>query len=178
MSQSLFLSVLTYEDILTDEECMELYLSGEIKGFNDLYSRYSKRVESYLGKRVFNKDQVQDISQQVFMKFHNSRGSFKSGEKFAPWFFTICHSVMIDYFRKQKIQYQELDFEIKDQETKEFQIEELKNDLNESEYELIYEKFIEGRSYKELREILNTPEATLRKRVSRILAKLKKSAYE
>ena len=53
---------------LPDEELMEFYQDGESMAFEVLYTRYKKRVYSYLYKRVYDKDKIDDIFQKLSLK--------------------------------------------------------------------------------------------------------------
>ena len=134
--------------------------------FNEIYLRYKKRVYGYLMKRV-KTEQSDDLFQQVFSRLHEKRYLFKQGDPFAPWFFTLIKNLVIDFYRKNKIEFVELDSDPEYEESSKVDLELFKK------HEVLYLKFVDGHSYKELEEHFKTPAATLRKRVSRVINKIK-----
>lgn len=81
---------------------MLAYQQGDNAAFNELYERYSGRVYAYLGNRVFNRNERDDLFQAVFLKLHKSRHLFNSTFQFAPWLFTICRTTLLDFLKMRK----------------------------------------------------------------------------
>ena len=87
---------------LSDEELMLAYQAGDTSAFNELYARYSGRVYSFLGKRVFNKNEHDDLFQGIFLKLHKSRHLYVDQYQFAPWLFTICRTSLLDFLKARR----------------------------------------------------------------------------
>lgn len=85
---------------LTDEALMEAYQLGNSEAFVELYGRLSPRVYGYLRNRLPSQVETDDVFQQVFLKFHKSRGSYEKTYSLAPWLYAICRSVLTDHFRR------------------------------------------------------------------------------
>lgn len=68
----------------------------------ELYQRYSGKVEAYIRSRVGNPQDVEDMVSQVFLKVCQNIDRF-SEEKAAhsTWIYAITHNVVIDYYRKR-----------------------------------------------------------------------------
>lgn len=68
----------------------------------ELYQRFSGKVETYIRSRVETPQDVEDMVSQVFLKVCQNIDSF-SGEKAAhsTWIYAITHNVVIDYYRKR-----------------------------------------------------------------------------
>ena len=70
--------------------------------FEELYQKYHQDVFQFLFYMVRNKEQAEDLVQEVYIRvfksFHRFEG--KSSEK--TWLFSIARNVAIDFFRKQK----------------------------------------------------------------------------
>lgn len=70
--------------------------------FDELYDKYHHDVYKFLFYMTKNKEQAEDLTQEVYIRilksFHRFEG--KSSEK--TWIFSIARNVAIDYFRKQK----------------------------------------------------------------------------
>lgn len=91
---------------LTDEQLVELYQFGNNKAFEILLSRYKSKVYTYIFMVVRNRDLAEDIFQDTFIKaiVTIQQGRYVESGKFLPWINRIAHNLIIDYFRKEKIE--------------------------------------------------------------------------
>ncbi|MBK24581.1 MAG: hypothetical protein CME70_11355 [Halobacteriovorax sp.] len=161
---------------LSDEELMKLYQKGESMAFDVIYSRNKGRVYSYLKKRVSDDISVDEIFQNIMIKFHKSRMNYDSKFPLGKWLYTICKSELLDYLKKRKVQFEE----IKDEHLKvsdpnllpEIDLEEFKN-LSEREREAISLRFYSDKDYSEISELLNITETNARKTISRGIKKIR-----
>lgn len=87
---------------LADEQLMKLYQNGHEGAFKVLYERHSAKVFGFLKSRVSNKEKMQEIYQEVFVKIHKSKHLFNDSLPLLPWIFTITRTVLIDELRKNK----------------------------------------------------------------------------
>ncbi len=88
-------------DKISDEDLMRAYQNGDQGAFLELYKRYAPRIYGYILPRVKNRAEGDDLFQQIFMKLHKSRGTYKTELPFAPWIFSICRTVMADFFKQR-----------------------------------------------------------------------------
>ncbi len=89
---------------LTDEELMKSYVKDDTMAFEILYQRYSGKVLGYLLQKTRSKNIAQDLTQDVFLKLHRSRGLYNQDLAFAPWLFTITRSVFLDAVKKRSLE--------------------------------------------------------------------------
>jgi RNA polymerase sigma-70 factor (ECF subfamily) len=61
--------------------------------FEELMRRYQGRLVTILGHLVGNRDQAEDLAQEVFMRVFRARETYVPGAKFATWLFTIANNV-------------------------------------------------------------------------------------
>ena len=87
---------------LEDTKLMELYKNGENMAFEVIYLRHKDRVYSYLDKRLSDKNVIEDIFQNIFVKFHNSRHLYSSEHPLLKWIYTICRSELLDSVKKSR----------------------------------------------------------------------------
>lgn len=90
--------------ILSDQELIRGYLSGDEKSFEILLNRNKDRVFGYIISKVRNENLANDIFQEVFIKVIRTfkNGSYNEEGKFLPWVLTISHNLVVDHFRKAK----------------------------------------------------------------------------
>ncbi|MCF8302167.1 MAG: sigma-70 family RNA polymerase sigma factor [Bacteroidales bacterium] len=90
--------------IVSDQELIRKYLSGNQASLEKLISRHKNRVYAYILMLVKDKQLADDIFQDTFIKVINTlrSGSYKEEGKFIQWVMRIAHNLIIDYFRKSK----------------------------------------------------------------------------
>lgn len=61
--------------------------------FEELVVRYQNRLVAVLDHLVGNRDQAEDLAQEVFLRVFRSRKSYVPTAKFSTWLFTIANNV-------------------------------------------------------------------------------------
>lgn len=163
---------------LDDNKLMELYKSGESMAFEVIYLRYKDRVYAYLNKRVSDKSLIEDIFQNTFVKFHNSRHSYNSEHPLLKWVYTICRSELLDSVkRNNRMKLVSLDEAELITEPKEISdkinLDSVKS-LSENEKQAIKLRYYSEEDFADISRTLKTSEANSRKLVSRGINKLRR----
>jgi len=80
---------------------MELIQQGDKAAFNELYQRYSQRLLYYF-YRMFGGDEekAQDFLQDLFLKIIEKPEQFISKHKFTSWIFTVAHNMCKNEYRR------------------------------------------------------------------------------
>ena len=88
----------------TDEELVALYAMGKDEAFDVLLERYKDRLFSYILYHVRNTDVAEDIFQETFVKaiVTLQQGRYNSDGKFSAWLTRIAHNLVIDQFRQER----------------------------------------------------------------------------
>lgn len=60
------------------------------------------RIRGFVGKRVQNQADADELAQDIFLKMGESLGGLKDDEKLLPWLYRIARNRVIDYYRKKK----------------------------------------------------------------------------
>ncbi len=89
---------------MTDEELVILYSKGENKAFDALLHRYKNRLFSYIYFIVKNTELAEDIFQETFVKaiITIKQGRYTENGKFPAWLSRIAHNLIIDNFRQER----------------------------------------------------------------------------
>jgi len=87
----------------TDEELMTLLKEGDAMAFEAIYQRYHSLLYIYAHKKLHNKEESQDIIQDVLLtvwnkRFENSFDSLKS------YLFTAVRNRALDLFSRKKVE--------------------------------------------------------------------------
>ncbi len=70
--------------------------------FQELYEKYHRDVYQFLFYMVKNKEQAEDLVQEVYIKALKSYEGFQGNSSEKTWLFSIARYTAIDWFRKQK----------------------------------------------------------------------------
>ncbi len=91
---------------LNDNELVQRFIEGDQNSLEILIHRHKNRVYSYILLIVKNQELAEDIFQETFIKVIRSlkRGKYVENGKFVSWVLRISHNLIIDHFRKEKLQ--------------------------------------------------------------------------
>lgn len=68
----------------------------------NLWQEHKTRLRNYIANRVRNRDDVDDILQEVFLKAHTNLHTVKSPGSVSAWLYRIAANAIIDHYRGQK----------------------------------------------------------------------------
>ena len=88
----------------TDEMLVARYAQGENEAFDMLLDRHKERLYTYIYYNVRNTEQAEDIFQETFAKaiVTIQQGRYSESGKFLAWLTRIAHNLIIDYSRQEK----------------------------------------------------------------------------
>lgn len=86
----------------TDEELISRVAEGDRVAFDTLYGRYSTPIYTYLNRLLLDKDMVDELFQEVFIKVFSRAKQFRPTVSFKSWVFTIATNQYRDYYKSLK----------------------------------------------------------------------------
>lgn len=91
---------------LNDNQLVQSFIEGDQNSLEVLIHRHKNRVYSYILLIVKNQELAEDIFQETFIKVIRSlkRGKYVENGKFVSWVLRISHNLIIDHFRREKLQ--------------------------------------------------------------------------
>jgi RNA polymerase sigma-70 factor, ECF subfamily len=182
----------------------EIELLNKIKGnpadFSGIFELYYKPIFGYILRRTGNFDDAADIAADTFFKaFTNIRNFSYRGISIKVWLYRIATNEVNQFYRrnqKHNSLFDRVDFDNKDlfkdylhQDKEELEAELQKHNqfltiqnvlktLPDKYQEVISLKYFEGKENKEIAEILNINEGTLKSLISRGLEKLREKCNQ
>ncbi len=89
---------------MTDEQLALAYIDGNNRAFDELLSRNQDKVFTYIMCIVKNDDLANDLFQETFLKVITKlqNRQYSNTGKLYYWITRIAHNVIIDYYRRQK----------------------------------------------------------------------------
>ena len=89
---------------MTDEELALSYMNGNNRAFDELLSRSQDKIFNYIMYVVKDEDLANDLFQETYLKVITKmqNGRYTDTGKFFWWLTRVAHNVIIDYYRAQK----------------------------------------------------------------------------
>lgn len=89
---------------MTDEELALQYAGGNNRAFDELLSRNQSKLFTYIMFVVRDQEVANDIFQDTFVKVITKlqEGKYTDSGKFSYWITRIAHNVIMDWYRLQK----------------------------------------------------------------------------
>jgi RNA polymerase sigma factor (sigma-70 family) len=176
---------------LSDKALMQKVKFGDIDKLSLLYERYKKPLFAYFFRIIGDKEQSEDLVQTVFYRILKYRKQYRGTGKFTTWMFGIAHNLIADTFRKkQKLPFPKESLEKEQKETqkdvsvlmeKSEQVQMVRLALKKLSFEkreaLVLSKY-HGLKYREIADILNVNENSVKQRVFRAIEELRQVYFE
>jgi RNA polymerase sigma-70 factor (ECF subfamily) len=183
---------------LTDDMLVSLYLEGNNQAFDELLNRHKERLYSYIFFIVRSRDVAEDIFQETFVKaiVTLQQGRYNSDGKFSAWLTRIAHNLVIDQFRQERnenvISNDESEIDLFNNsaysegtiESRMVNIQVLKdvrrlvNCLPDNQREVIYMRYYQSLSFKDIAAITGVSINTALGRVRYAVMNLRRMAEE
>lgn len=180
---------------MDEKKLIKKAVKGDLQAFDTLIREYEVRVYNIALKMVKNEDDAKDVAQEALIKVYRKLKDFNFNSTFSTWIYRITMNTSLDFLRKKK---RELDRVMSNKDegdqveliskvhvtqdtpeqeiVKQEQVQALRQGLdalNTEHKTVILLRDIEGLSYKEIADILETTEGTVKSRLNRGRRKLK-----
>lgn len=95
----------------SDIDIITLVLNGNRQAYSILVERYQNFVFTITLRYLKNREDAEEVAQDVFVKAYRSLADFKGTAKFSTWLYTITTTTCITFLRKKKPEIYSLDNE-------------------------------------------------------------------
>ena len=85
-----------------EKRLVERILAGEAEAFDAFYEEYFPRVYNYTYSKVRDHASAEDLTQEIFVAFVDSLGSFEGKSSLLCWIFSIARNQIHNWFRRNK----------------------------------------------------------------------------
>ena len=174
-----------------DLQLIERCLNGEEAAWEDLIKVHTRRVYSICYRFTGSNQEAQDLSQEVFLRVFRSLKSFRAGQgTFTVWLGRLTRNLLIDHYRRTKLDRSTDSIEdalpvleektalsaradglLAGREASEAlqgALQKLSPELRET----VILRDLEELEYREIAQVLNVPEGTVKSRLNRGRAEL------
>src|ERR687896_1317989 len=157
----------------TDHQLVSAVRAGDDRAFEELYSRYQRRIAAYVCGMVKDYGRAEDITQDVFVSALRRMRQTERPIAFKPWIYEIAKNACIDAYRRQR-RAEEVSYDADDRLTPSDHVRlgapgpepdaavdtKLELDslcgafggLSDSHHEILVLRELEGRTYKDIGE--------------------------
>ncbi|MEX1136400.1 MAG: sigma-70 family RNA polymerase sigma factor [Balneolales bacterium] len=170
----------------SDEKLMGLYQDGCNSAFDEIVNRFQNPLFFRMISHIQNKQDCEDLVQDTFLRVSRSRHSYSSKFKFSPWLFTIARNLLFTQYRKIKLMevgYMNdewtdnniLPDALLHQANLMASTRKAIGQLSPKFSDLLYLRMVQECNYNEIKEITGLPLGTIKSRIGRGRARLRKS---
>ncbi len=171
---------------------------GEEEAFREIVARYQGKVFSIIHGIIRNRNDSEDIAQQVFTKIYFSLGKFDFRSALVTWIYKITVNECYDYLRKQKVRKLTYESDLGEDDLRRIDnlpgsnrnpaldvgrrtelrqlVVKLLDKVSEEERNLLIMKEVEGYQVEELARLLSMNENTVKVKLFRARQKVAKAA--
>ncbi len=93
-----------FESRKEDSLLIQCALAGDQRAFQKLRHKYFASVFQLINRMIRSREEVEDLTQEAFIKAFTSLASFNEDYSFSTWIFKIATNNAIDHVRKRKLQ--------------------------------------------------------------------------
>ncbi len=94
-----------------DIEVIAQVLKGDQQAYALLVDRYRNFVFTISLRYIKNREDAEEVAQDVFIKAFRSLADFRGQSKFSTWLYTVTTTSCLSFLRKKKVDVQSLDDE-------------------------------------------------------------------
>lgn len=87
---------------MQDYELIEKIKAGDPHAFKKLFEHYKSLVINICYRLVGNKEEAEDLTQEVFFKVYKSVKTFKHRSKLSTWIYRIAVNLSLSHLRKKR----------------------------------------------------------------------------
>ena len=173
----------------SDSEIISQVLKGDHNAYALLVERYKLYVFTLTFRFTKNREDAEEVSQDIFVKAYRSLADFKGTAKFSTWLYTIVNTTCITFLRKKRLDVKSLDdertFEVADSQDSGFRANLVEQKsrlimvnraiamLNPDDAEIITLFYKNEQSLEEISQILGVEVNTAKVRLHRARTRLK-----
>jgi RNA polymerase sigma factor (sigma-70 family) len=174
---------------LDEKALFSRYAKGDEAAFRVFYERVSPKIWSFVRKRISSLTEAEEIYQEAWTKIHRFRDRYDPDLEPLPWVYTITRSVLTDRMRavsavpetafdpsslEQKSN-SLVEVEPRNDGARTEELEQVLSALPEDQRELLQKRYDQDLSFEQIATGFGVREETIRKRLSRILQKIRRS---
>ena len=102
-----YLSIMSFAS--PDIDVISRVIRGDQHAYAELVHRYKDYVFTLALRFCKNREDAEEVSQDIFIKVYRSLADFKGTSKFSTWLYTITYNTSVTFLRKKKMDVKSID---------------------------------------------------------------------
>lgn len=90
------------DQVFSDDDVVRSVRDGNTRNFETLVDRYKNKIINFIHKMIYDYDEAQSLSQDVFLKVYETIQRYEMRDNFQAFIFTIAKNITLNYIKKQK----------------------------------------------------------------------------
>ena len=87
---------------MTDYDLVLVFVEGDKAAFGEIVHRYKNLVYSVVMRMTNDKEEANDLAQEVFIKLYRNLEKYQPEYRFSTWTIKVATNLVIDYRRKKQ----------------------------------------------------------------------------
>jgi RNA polymerase sigma-70 factor (ECF subfamily) len=171
-----------------DAQLVERCLRGDAPAWEDLVRRHTRRVYSLSYRFTSNRQEAEDLSQEVFLRVYRTLASYRATSgQFTTWLTSVTRNLLIDHYRRSRkdrmtasLDDENTNTQIEQKESNArrpddlalagelgSQVQTALQKLSPELREAVILRDLQGLDYREIKQVLGVPEGTVKSRINR-----------
>lgn len=88
---------------LSDNELVLLVREKTSARYAEIIERYQGKLFAYLYRLIGNREEAEDLLQDVFIKAYKNLHSYDASRKFSSWIYRIAHNEAVNYIKRKSL---------------------------------------------------------------------------
>jgi RNA polymerase sigma-70 factor (ECF subfamily) len=171
----------------SDSFYIDKVLNNNVNAYASLVDKHKDMVFTIALRIVRNREDAEEIAQDVFVKVYQALATFKKESKFSTWLYRIVYNTAISKTRKKQFETTDLNYEIVENYSEDDINEDLNRldnneqkkvintvlkKLNPEDHMLVTLYYFKEYSTEEISEIVNISQSNVKVKLHRIRKKL------
>lgn len=171
-----------------DDVLVKKAIGGDEQAYKKLVEKYQRALYFHILKMIKDKEQVNDLVQEAFVKAFDNLNTYSTNYAFSTWLYRIATNHTIDYLRKKKLKTLSIDEPVKTRDgemqmqledesagtdrniirkQRQDMVQEAIEDLPPKYRKVIEMRHMEEKSYQEIADVLDLPLGTVKAHIFR-----------
>lgn len=170
-----------------DAQLVQQCLRGDTPAWEELVRRHTRRIYNLCYRFTSNRQEAEDMTQEVFLRVYKTLGSYRAVHGgFTTWMTSVTRNLLIDHYRRTKRD--RLTDSLDDEESGHAeqipshfrtpdqmamagqlgeQVQRALGKLSPDLREAVILRDLQGLEYREIQDVLQVPEGTVKSRINR-----------
>lgn len=168
-----------------DLQCIRRIKAGDVRAFSEIVSRYQSKIFNIVYRIVENREDAEDLTQEIFVRIYKSIGKFREESELSTWIYRIAYNTTLSEFRKKRLVFTSIDdvqplsedstdvvFEDREGEKQIELLEQALSKLSPEEVFLITLFYMEEKAISEIADVSDLTVSNVKVKLHRIRRKL------